>query len=147
MGTAFQDLVVSFLPRHAKTAFIQRGFPQTVQQTLAKSCAVVSHEGAAHDFASVIRETVFCLQAYYSVNCFDLVIVHGDMVPGLQEMLVLFSLTVSGVACFVFHGITSPQLAQLRALFDTLCIGSAFTTMAPWKLGQSSWVIPVYRMS
>lgn len=157
MSTPFQNVVLSYLPRHATRAFVQRCFnpySKDADKVFSdKDCDSVTSESMGRDdFKSMMNETSLCLQSSQCINCFDFVLSMGDAVPGAVEICVLLSLKQHGVACFGYHVLGDKHIADYRAMLDVFCSLFCKTyapvkmiTMAPYNSGGTFWIVPVYR--
>lgn len=158
MSSAFQNLVVSYLPRNSSCAFIQRFFNLTDASVVlgkhAYKCVSLTTEPCgSDDFRSLVLHTCRSLHTSQAVNCFDFVLVLGDTVPGPQEAYVLVSLKQNGVACFGIHVSSRNLVDHYRSMLDVFCgyFSTAYAplkmiTMAPWHVEGKLWVVPVFRM-
>jgi len=147
----FQNLILSFLPHAATTAFVQRAYatdPALKATFRAKNCKLVTSASLGReDLDGWTMETALCMYNNACIGCFDLVVVPAGFLPSKYESVVLSSLKPRGVACFLVPALSSKEATWLRGFLDVVCASHplSLVTMEPWKAGTNAWVLPVYR--
>lgn len=154
MAFHFQNLLLSYLPMQASTAFVERTLATDPRFDLAstlrkKTCEMMTSETLGRDdFAGVQYETALCMNTNACIACFDFVLVMAEPCPLYQTSAVLRSLKPRGVACLLVYVEAREQALWYRALIDGLCacMPEKLTTMDVWFMAQNTWVVPVFRM-
>jgi hypothetical protein len=148
----FQNLVLSFLPRGATTAFVQRCYADSPDLAVDKAfrakkvTLVTSDSMGRDDLQGLVMETALCMYNNACVGCFDLVVVSASQIPSEYESLVLCSLKPRGVACFIVAANSKQMATWFRGFLDIVCAyhPKSLVTMEPWNAGKNAWVVPVY---